>query len=307
MNEVRACVRAFLQFDYNHYGGMALQMWPGLLRMCFPEFNGSSLEDMMVDIVGTAFFLREEHFLFSNGWLSSTESGFEPGFQLFDFIEFFAGSANLTRELLKKFHGCAFDILFEEGHDVLSSDGLKLWIESLCLTRDRALVWIATTCSSFISLCISVSKRNAENHWMGDHSRDFVLNGNCQMIVSALMYFLSRLLGNVTLLEQPLNSSLPNTPLMSSVLTFCSSMKVVTYLGSYGGKTAKPLQVWSSSVTFQDLHRPRPEGLTESLVERGQNGSFTGKKAALEESGVYPPAFGAKVASLFEHETSLRR
>ena len=94
--------------------------------MCFPEFNGSSLEDMMVDIVGTAFFLREEHFLFSNGWLSSTESGFEPGFQLFDFIEFFAGSANLTRELLKKFHGCAFDILFEEGHDVLSSDGLKL-------------------------------------------------------------------------------------------------------------------------------------------------------------------------------------
>ena len=79
-----------------------------------------------------------------------------------------------------------------------------------------------------------------------------VLDGNFQMIVSAALYLLSRLLGNVTLLEQPLNSSLPNTPFMSSVLSFCSSMKVVAYLGSYGGKTAKPLQV-----VFQcDLSRP---------------------------------------------------
>jgi len=57
-------------------------------------------------------------------------------------------------------------------------------------------------------------------------------------------------------------------------------------------------------VTFQDLYRPRPEGLTESLVVKGPNGSFTGKKDALEDSSVYPPAFGAKVASLFERYRS---
>ena len=101
------------------------------------------------------------------------------------------------------------DILFEEGHGALSSGGLKLFILALCLTTEQALVWIATQCSSFVSLCVSVSKRKAQNCWMGDQSREFVLNGNCQMIVSALIYFLSRLLGNVTLLEQPLNSSLP--------------------------------------------------------------------------------------------------
>ena len=282
---------------------MAQQMWPGLLRLCFPELNCSTLEDMLVNIVGKGLFLREQHFKFSNGWLSSSESGFE-GFHPFDFIEFFAGSANLSKELLRKFHGCAFDILFEEGHDALSSGGLKVFILALCLTTEQALVWIATQCSSFVSLCVSVSKRKAQNCWMGDQSREFVLNGNCQMIVSALLYFLSRLLGNVTLLEQPLNSSLPNTPLMASVLTFCSSTKVVTHLGSYGAKTAKPLQVWSSSVTFEDLYRPRPEGLTESLVVKGDNGSFTGKKDALEDSSVYPPAFGAKVASLFERHRS---
>ena len=69
-----------------------------------------------------------------------------------------------------------------------------------------------------------------------------------------------------------LYSSPPNTPL-ASVL-----MKVVTNLGSDGGKAAKPLLVWSSSVTFPDLYRPRPEALTESLVVKGVNGSFAERK-----------------------------
>ncbi len=129
--------------------------------------------------------------------------------------------------------------------------------------------------------------------------KEAVSDGNCQMIVSAALYLLSRLLGNVTLLEQPLNSSLPNTPLMSSVLSFCSSMKVVAYLGSYGGKTAKPLQV-----VFQcDLSRPLQAKTSRPHRVFGCP-FFTGKKHALEESAVYPPACGAKVASLFELERS---
>ena len=47
---------------------------------------------------------------------------------------------------------------------------------------------------------------------------------------------------------------------------------------SDGGEAAKPLLVWSSSVTFPDLYRPRPEALTESLVVKGVNGSFTERK-----------------------------
>ena len=109
-----------------------------------------------------SLFLREQHFKFSNGWLSSSESGFE-GFHPFDFIESFAGSANLSKELLRKFHGCAFDILFEEGHDALSSGGLKLFILALCLTTEQALVWIATQ-PNVHDLCLYVFPNLNEKH-----------------------------------------------------------------------------------------------------------------------------------------------
>jgi hypothetical protein len=134
---------------------------------------------------------------------------------------------------------------------------------------------------------------------MGDNGREFVQVGNCHMIITALIYFLATLLQCATCLEQPLNSCLPNCPLMASVLAFCNAIKVNTHLGSFGAETPKPLQIWTTCLELQDLWRPKPGNLPGTLVSKGPNGAFTGLKEPLQASGIYTRAFGAEVADLF--------
>ena len=219
---------------------------------------------------------------------------------LLDFIEFYGGVGNLSRELLLRcLNGATFDTMYRPvDHDCLGQ-GFRLWLDALCSTCEGALVWLGTQCSSFVALCASVSKRRLENQWMGDNGREFVQVGNCHMIITALIYFLATLLQCATCLEQPLNSCLPNCPLMASVLTFCNAIKVNTHLGSFGAETPKPLQIWTTCLELQDLWRPKPGNLPGTLVSKGPNGAFTGLKEPLQASGIYTRAFGAEVADLF--------
>lgn len=292
--EVHACVSAFLSFDAQHHGGMAGAMWPDLMKMCYPEFSGSnwSLPAMLTALVDRCCFNRQVH----QGQSSSVSSA-----PLFQFLEFFAGSANLSRELLRNgLEGAAFDVLFRPEHDALTSSGCRLFADAIVSSAESCLAWFGTKCSSFVTICVAVSQRSSDNLYMGDQSRAFVQQGNSLMVVTAWLYFLARLCGITCILEQPLNSFLPLTPLMSSVLEFCQSAKVLTYLGAFGHETVKPLQLWSSSSAFSSLNRPKPQGLEGSLVTRSDDGSYTGIKDALVASGVYPRAFAAEVASIFQ-------
>lgn len=262
-------------------------MWSDLMHMCFPEFGTSTcLENMLAMLVDRAMFLREHN--------SSA--------RLFQFLEFFAGSGNLSRELLARgFHGAAFDSLFCPDHDVLCSKGMRLYIDAIVSSASKCLAWFAVQCSSFVGLCVSSSRRAFSNDFMGDQSREFIRVGNALMICTAFLLFLCRLCNITTCLEQPLNSCLPKCPAMSSVLQFCQSAKFVTYVGAFGGPSAKPLQIWTSSPAFSHLAKAKPEGLDGGLVAKSDNGSYTGNKYALEQSGVYRPEFGAEVAFIFEN------
>eukprot|EP00438_Fugacium_kawagutii_P007466 Skav236410 [mRNA] locus=scaffold7610:13607:14401:- [translate_table: standard] len=261
-------------------------MWSDLMHMCFPEFEASTpVENMMAALVDRAQFLRER---------SSA--------RLFQFIEYFAGKANLSRALLERgFRGAAFDIIFSNEHNALSSVGMRLFIDALVSSASKCLAWFGTQCSSFVGLCVSNSMRGPVNAFLGDRSREFVQVGNSLMICTAFLLFLCRLCGITTCLEQPLNSCMPLCPVLSSVLHFTQSAKIVTYLGAFGGPSAKPIQIWTSSAAFGHLVKAKPEGLDGGLVTKGPNGSYTGNKSALEESGVYPPQFGQEVAFIFEN------
>lgn len=285
INRVRACCRAYFSFDCQ-LGGQAVTMWSDLVHMCFPEFGTSTcLENMLAALVDRCMFLREHA---------------SP--RLFQFLEFFAGVGNLSRGLLQRgLHGAAFDVTYSSAHDVLNASGLRLYVDACLSSASKCLAWFAVQCSSFVGLCISNSKRGPENAFMGDQSREFVQVGNSLMIVTAFLLFLCRLCNITTCLEQPLNSCLPKCPAMSSVLQFCRMGKFVTYLGAFGGKSAKPLQIWTSSAAFSHLVKAKPEGLDGGLVTRSENGSYTGNKIALEESGVYPPVFGTEVAFIFDN------
>lgn len=217
-----------------------------------------------------------------------------------DFIEFSSGRGNLSCELLRQgLVGAAFDIANEDCHDCLTSQGLRLWLDALTATGRAALTWWGTECSSFVILCKCQSCREVSNDFLGDESRPFVRRGNCLMEITALLMLLSFWLGNVCVLEQPLNSVMPRAPSLSHVLAFIQANKYVTYIGAFGGETTKPLQIWSSHSFLRSIVRSRPESTGLCLATRDGHGRFTGVKGLLQDSSAYTCQFGAAVACAF--------
>ncbi len=105
------------------------------------------------------------------------------------------------------------------------------------------------------------------------------------------------MLGNEPVLEQPLTSCMPLAKPLATVLRFCGAARTSTWLGAYGGATAKPLQCWHCSPHFASLKRKLPGGFKArfSLVmKRGRR--FTGRKGVMKASQAYTSEFGAAVA-----------
>ena len=75
-------------------------------------------------------------------------------------------------------------------------------------------------------------------------------------------------------------------------------------MGAFGGKTPKPIDVFSSSEHITDLKRREPTGL-DRLAEHS-NGQVNGKRKQLRQSQSYPCKFGAAVCALFKRLDSER-
>lgn len=280
----------------NHYGSLINQflsaqasfrarwLWPKILMMSYPSLHGLSLDRMILCLV-----LRG---------LKNQASG-----AAVDFCEYFCGSAWLTHEMLSSgFTGFAFDNRNGPGleQDCLTSRGLRLYFDTICLVKKYGLIWIATPCSSFTVLCRYQSQRLPSNNFLGEEdSYSFVKTGNALCEISALMFFLSYLLSVWAVIEQPLNSCMFDTPSMMSVLSFSRAMKHTTWMGAYDGPTAKPLQIWSTWHAVGQLERPKPIMLNPaSLVTRSEQGAFTGNKGMLEESQIYTQSFGRAMTEI---------
>jgi len=223
---------------------------------------------------------------------------------LLRFNEFAAGAGNLSKALLRRgLHGGSWDILFDESHDCLKPEGFKLWLLALSSMSRDSLCWFGTKCSSWVILCLSQSDRRVENDWWGDQDRDFVIEGNALMTVTSILFFLGFLLGHIVILEQPRSSSMPLVPLMASVLAYTKCLRCDTYLGSFGSRTEKAIQLWSNK-SLEPLRRDKPTLEANCLCERDDSGGFTGKKDELKESEVYPVLFGEAVADFFVGSTA---
>eukprot|EP00435_Cladocopium_sp_Y103_P046754 s3581_g13.t1 len=160
-------------------------------------------------------------------------------------------------------------------------------------------------CSSFVPLCLSVSKRSHANSFFGDLTREFVKIGNALMMVTSFLMVLGLALGHhVTLeqpLEQPTGSVMPLNPVIKSVLTFFHMKNHVTYLGSFGAKSVKPVRLLST-LSLESCETEKPSHMGESLATLGPNGEYTGKKESLMESEHYPVSFGRAVAKSFAEQ-----
>ena len=122
--------------------------------------------------------------------------------RLVDCVEYWAGAGNLTYAMCMAGNVCSrWDKQYNPAHDCLTGTGLRLWVEELVCSSQQCLVWLGVQCSSFVTLCIAQSQRKAPNGFLGDQSRAFVCNGNHQMRVASLLFYISGLLGDMTVLE----------------------------------------------------------------------------------------------------------
>ena len=288
-----ALLTRFFDFDRT-CGGRCSAVWTALLRGSFNDMFGDNMPliDMVMALVSMTFKNREDF------------DGHQPNdvnHKLYDYVEYCAGTANLSKELIRSgFWGASLDKLYlEDDHDMLSLKGIKLFITMLLASRFGALHWFGTCCSSFVVLCQSVSLRSALNSFVGDETRNFVAAGNSMSEVSALLFFLSLIVQCCPVLEQPMSSTMPLTPSWHAILMFFQCVRTPTYMGQYGGFTQKPLQLWHKPGTFEGLARSRPSFALQTLASRDHEGNFTGKKDLLVISGAYTVQFGSAVASIF--------
>ena len=142
-----------------------------MIRKAYPELTMRGLPQLLLALVVRCWLLRASASYFA----------------LHDFIEFCAGSGNLSLECLRQqLFGIALDITYSREHDMRTRLGLRIWIDSISETVPGALVWHGTRCSAFSGMSRRNHKRCAENKYWGDTSRRFVREGNIMMALRVL-------------------------------------------------------------------------------------------------------------------------
>ena len=286
-SDFQSSVSSFLKIDVESGGGYATLLWPGLLMAAYPELR-CSLDLLLVAVLMQCLRNRGDTTNLLN-----------------QFVEFSAGSGMLTLQcLMIGLRGCGLDKCFGSSQDNRTPSGLRLWLQELALTEEGALTWWGTECSSFSAMCKSGSQRFQCNLFLGivktNDDSDFVHRGNVQMTITALLIFLSSLLSNACVLEQPLGSVMPLAPPLSTVLQFIGASRETTWHSSFGADTAKPFQLIGNRRNIIDLKRPKPKRQAgTSLCVTGDSGSYTGIKNVLKGSQAYTAEFAKSVCTAF--------
>lgn len=266
-------------------GGRAQQVWPEYLTLVFPFMVGWSLPSMLLALLMRCHYHRQR------------------GAAVLQYVEVFCGKGNLSRACIAAgLLGVSLDICVNSQHDVLTSDGLRLLLLAITAAVPRALLWVATPCSSFVILSSSVCQRNLTNLYMGNTERFCVQQGNVLADISGLALLLGVLLGLEDGMEQPSSSCLPETPVVNAVLRFGGYFKTDTYHYCFGGPTLKPLQLWSHCDFVSALARSRPSVPSmeaSALAKKNDDGSFTGRHELLVESQEYTMQFGRCVVTAY--------
>ena len=123
-----------------------------------------------------------------------------------------------------------------------------------------------------------------------------------QVAISLLFYFIDV----QQVIEQPLSSLLNHAGLVKRMMRACHLEMVVTWSGSFGAPSPKPLKLWSTNDFVHGLRRSRPlscsDRLAASRLVTDQSGkcrrTVTGLRAKLRRSSAYPPMLCAAAADL---------
>ena len=294
-HEYLAKITGFLFTDAQNGGGYAQKYWDPLLAAAYPELEPLPLNHKLL-----VWCLRVEKVRHLN--VSS---------KLLDLTEHWAGSAGISlQHLIAGFHVACFDRVYEDTtitHDCQKPEGLRLWLDSLTGTNQGSINWFGTQCSQYLGMCFYHHKRSVENQYFGDTSIQWVVSSNQAQAIAALMIFLSWLIANEPLLEQPAESCLPKMVPMRTVLHYVNAIRTSVSLRNFGARSLKPLQIWHVNPAYSELRSKRGQVIQHcqgkplarvSISKRNGKKTYTGNKMLMKTSQVYPVPFNVKVASI---------
>ena len=124
-------------------------------------------------------------------------------------------------------------------------------------------------------------------------------DGNTSVVRVLVLLALCMLIDVEACVEQPLSSLMPKVPAFARVLKTESPIaweRTFTWLGSFGGSSAKPTLLLSSASRVGELRRTKPAGPFKPLVKR-KGKQVTGMNNRLAASAGYPENLGKAVAS----------
>eukprot|EP00969_Alexandrium_andersonii_P341546 15097199-Alexandrium_andersonii.AAC.1 len=134
----------------------------------------------------------------------------------------------------------------------------------------------------------------------GDTSSDRVAHANAQTKNFILLCILAHLRGVFYTVENPGSTLMFRWGPMMQMNEWSSANKVRTYMGNFGGDTAKPMDLVSTFPYIGALAGKKPPPTQNSLVTRSKNGTaITGKGAELTASAAYTLPFGKAYANAF--------
>ena len=164
----------------------------------------------------------------------------------YNFVELFAGAANISKALRFAGHfGVSMDLDHHPAHDFLDDSGLALAMIAILKMLPGGLLVAAPVCSSFSSMSRASSKRTVFTP-AGDVDRIFVRQGNVMVRRLVLVLWLAHSLGHAFVVEQPRGSIMS---LLDRFEAFCNSCcRVVStsfWMKIYGSDTAKRTVVYA--------------------------------------------------------------
>ena len=222
---------------------------------------------------------------------------------LLDFLEFFAGDAQLSKAmsrlgLLVKSFDIKYSAPTKEAQDLLDPLGFRYALVAVLFAARHADLWAGIVCSSWVWMSRGTTKRKADRqHIWGDTSVRCVRVGNALAIRVTYLCFMMANIGGFWCIEQPMTSLLWHFPPMAKLLETSWHGKTSTYLGTFGADTSKPIHICHTSPWMLHLRRKRLQmHAPAQLVKRDRLGRVSGLSVRLKCSQAYLEGFGIACA-----------
>lgn len=271
--------------DYDDFGKLACDA----LTASFPEWRNETLANIMCKLVALTVKHRKE----------AGQHG-PAAHSTLDVVEYWSGVGTISKNCIKR--GLAtksFDKLYHSLHDAHKPGGFRLWVLTMTYVKQFGFAWLAPTCSSWIWLTRSQTKRSSANP-MGCEGHYLTRDGNASVVRVLILLTLSILIDVEACVEQPLSSLMPKVPAFARVLQtegrWRAWERTFTWLGAFGGLSHKPTVFLSNASWVKGLRRKKQHGQPMLRLVTKKGKKVTGICHRLAHSAGYPEQLGETVA-----------